>query len=347
MCLSPMFCSIKFDCRCPGYFYFENTTSSCNNKLMVNANCNKDHQCRQDLGLTCKNGRCLCSSLKYTWSSRSLTCKLTYQKSICTADSDCNNSENLVCQLENPDSQFYRTCGCIKEENNENYWDRSKCVQSKTYRSDCLSNDHCKILTENTFCSVHLNKCECPNLHYWNGYKCMPKKTYLDTCLDSYECKESQLLFCNGTKYIMDKFLYLFCFLAEISVPILSQMLVMQRHQLTFVEYMRSRHHSLNSHIANTFYTKEQLDVIELAIYIANFINKTITIFYEILLVHLTPESPSGLSDHFCPFLRLLKYYSTDLFLWFYQNIREFTKILVNLREFRKNLQLQLQFQLW
>ncbi|RNA39499.1 hypothetical protein BpHYR1_003308 [Brachionus plicatilis] len=27
--------------------------------------------------------------------------------------------------------------------------------------------------------------------------------------------------------------------------------------------------------------------------------------------------------------------YSTDLFLWFYQNLRELTKILVNLREFR------------
>ncbi|RNA18767.1 hypothetical protein BpHYR1_049647 [Brachionus plicatilis] len=30
--------------------------------------------------------------------------------------------------------------------------------------------------------------------------------------------------------------------------------------------------------------------------------------------------------------------YSTDLFQWFYQNLREFTKILVNLREFRKYL---------
>ncbi|RMZ93274.1 prion-like-(Q N-rich) domain-bearing 25 [Brachionus plicatilis] len=185
MCLEPMFCSIPFGCRCPRYYFYENVTSSCTNQLVNDATCNKDHECRQDLGLRCQNGKCWCSSSKYTWSSSSHRCRLTYQQSICTGDSECNDSEKLKCQLAAPSGPSYRTCDCTKEENDENYWDGSKCIEANTYRSSCSTNEHCKTLTENTFCSSFSNKCECPDFHYWNGQKCMMKKSNLGVCYES------------------------------------------------------------------------------------------------------------------------------------------------------------------
>lgn len=203
MCLEPMFCSNRFECQCPYYFFFESDSSTCNNQYFVDETCKRNYECRQDLGLECRNGKCLCSSPKYTWSSNLFRCKLTFKQSTCGDDLDCNDSESLTCQLSDLNDLSYRTCICKKEKHNESYWDQTGCVQAKTYKYDCTIDDHCRTLTENTYCSTLSKKCECPNLHYWHGQKCLIKKSYLETCTHSYECMDSQLLICNDAKCIV------------------------------------------------------------------------------------------------------------------------------------------------
>lgn len=203
MCFKPMFCSIRFGCRCPKYHFYEPTTSACTNQYLENSACTSTNQCRTDLGLTCQANKCKCDSSSYTWSSNSIKCLLTYAKSTCLADSDCNQMESLICnQNDNCDcplQSVYGMCDCKKILGDENYWNGTKCVPAKTHDSSCSANYECKIITESTVCIN--SKCSCSDysLFYWNGLACLPKKLFAETCSGSNQCLESQLTTCDGS----------------------------------------------------------------------------------------------------------------------------------------------------
>lgn len=204
MCLNPMFCSLTVGCRCQRYTFFQSSTSTCNNQKMNNAVCSSDHECRQDLGLACKNNICTCSSSDYSWSAKSLKCKLTYAKFLCSTDLDCNDSENLFCRLSGecncPLTSSIRMCDCFRNQTNESYWNQTSCVPAKTYKSSCSVSYQCKTLSENTICS-NRNQCECSDdaLYFWNGQKCEPKSTYNQLCTTSSQCLDSESTICNGS----------------------------------------------------------------------------------------------------------------------------------------------------
>ncbi|RNA27012.1 hypothetical protein BpHYR1_047362 [Brachionus plicatilis] len=212
MCLEPMFCSLTYGCRCQRYTFFQSTTSSCSNQNLASAKCTRDNECRQDLALTCQSGICACASSDFNWSSKSFKCKLTYAKSACSLDSDCNDSENLICRLSNecncPISSTIRMCDCIRNQTSEQYWNGSSCVQSIAFQSPCSASYQCRTLTESTVCSSG-NRCECPDdtLYFWDGEKCLPKITYGQSCDANYQCLDSELTICNNSLCKLTNFL--------------------------------------------------------------------------------------------------------------------------------------------
>ncbi|CAF1010370.1 unnamed protein product [Brachionus calyciflorus] len=124
-------------CPCSITQYFNETINDCVDKKLNGETCLLTHHCRSDLGLTCQNNICLCKSPKYTWYSAGFECKLTYDQTTCSNDTDCNPSENLIC------SQVDK-CDCKRVINDENY-----------------SSNHCMTLTEKTYWNFSKNKCDC------------------------------------------------------------------------------------------------------------------------------------------------------------------------------------------
>ena len=200
MCLNPMHCSETDGCRCQAYKYFQNSTSSCIHQKLNNEICSLDHECRQDLGLSCKSNVCACSAPNYSWSPTSLKCKLTYAKSICIEDFDCNESENLICRLLDecncPTPSSISMCDCVRNQTNEHYWNGSKCIEAHTIQSKCSENYHCRTELENTICID--NKCDCidKSLYFWNGQKCQPKKIFNESCNANNQCLDAESTIC-------------------------------------------------------------------------------------------------------------------------------------------------------
>ena len=198
-----MICSVKDSCRCQNFTFFHNLTSSCVNQKLSKKMCNKDNECRQDLGLVCKNNVCSCSSLNYSWSSTSLKCKLTYAKSTCTEDLDCNESENLVCRHSGecncPTISSNLMCDCVRNQTTEQYWNGSKCSKARTFLSECSANYQCRTLSEKTICIN--KKCDCSDKtrYFWNGTKCVSKKKYNEICDYDKQCLDEELTICNNS----------------------------------------------------------------------------------------------------------------------------------------------------
>ncbi|RMZ98866.1 hypothetical protein BpHYR1_040071, partial [Brachionus plicatilis] len=142
-------------------------------------------------------------------SSKSSKCKLTYGKSTCLSDSDCNDSEVLICQAHDcncPVTSLIGMCDCSRNLTSEQYWSGSSCESAEPYLSSCVSNFHCKTLSQKTLCSAR-KMCECPDdsLFYWDGVECKPKISYQNSCSASIQCLDSQLTFCNGSNYKKDE----------------------------------------------------------------------------------------------------------------------------------------------
>ncbi|RNA31585.1 prion-like-(Q N-rich) domain-bearing 25 [Brachionus plicatilis] len=204
MCLRPMFCSIRFGCRCPKYYFYENVTSTCTHQYTLNERCDKDHQCRDDLGLTCQNNKCSCSTSDYTWSPDSTKCKLTYAKKTCSSDLECNDSEKLVCRSTGlcncPTTSVNGMCDCARINNNENYWNGTMCLLAKNHGSSCSHTYECKYIGQNTICNAS-NLCACTDykLFFWQNWRCRPKRSFGNGCSNSIQCLDSQLTTCNGS----------------------------------------------------------------------------------------------------------------------------------------------------
>ena len=165
MCLNPMTC-LSNKCLCGINQYFENTTSFCVPKLINGFSCNRDFDCRSDLNLECNDNKCVCKSSDYEWSYQSQNCLLTYSKGYCLNDNDCNPEQNLICQPQTiknctcPLLSFPLICDCMRENNNENYWNGQECKQAHTFGKNCSENYHCQTITQKTVCSNNICKCE-------------------------------------------------------------------------------------------------------------------------------------------------------------------------------------------
>lgn len=162
ICISPMTCAQDQKCMCDNDEFFENSTSQCIQKFSYEFECDKDHECAQSKGLTCQNNLCLCNSPTYTWSWSQNECKLTYSAVGCTDDDDCNKDENLFCRLN--EENCYKTikgffCDCMREKDNEYYWNGQECVKARSYGGLCSNNCECQTLTQLTFCNN--SHCQC------------------------------------------------------------------------------------------------------------------------------------------------------------------------------------------
>ncbi|CAF0956209.1 unnamed protein product [Brachionus calyciflorus] len=167
MCLSPMFCSAFLKCSCSMTQFFDSSSSQCIDKYFNGVSCSNDHQCRSDLRLSCISGICSCTSPKYVWYSNGPECKLIYSYTSCSSDSDCNPEQNLICNTNSnfncscPNQSVESMCDCKRESGDENYWDGSNCVSALTYQSYCTQDYQCKTLTEETYCNLATNLCDC------------------------------------------------------------------------------------------------------------------------------------------------------------------------------------------
>jgi hypothetical protein len=153
---------------------------NCVPRTLNNTSCSTSYSCRVDLGLSCQNFLCQCSSASQFWLASASKCVnlLSYSVFGCTADSHCNSTQNLICNLnpvsnkcDCPTSSVSGMCDCKRISGSEYFWDSSssKCVPAVTYSSSCApGNDYkCRTLTELTYCRS--NKCNCSDDYYWNS----------------------------------------------------------------------------------------------------------------------------------------------------------------------------------
>lgn len=203
MCLTPMFCSIKLGCRCPKYFFYNATLSTCSSQYLLGFSCNSTNHCRDDLGLSCINNKCSCFAPIYSWSSISNKCLMTYSQTTCTSDLNCNDAENLICRAHScncPKTSLVGMCDCRRNITKEEYWNGTSCVLAKTLNSICTFDYECRTLSELTVCLNGLCSCPSSSQYYWDNTKCLPKKTYNEACVATYQCLDSQMTSCIGLR---------------------------------------------------------------------------------------------------------------------------------------------------
>ena len=202
MCLEDMICSPQLECRCPEHQFFNLKYSTCRGKYFFNFECNLNMECRTDLGLNCLNNKCLCLDNRKTWSFKSEKCFLSYAKSTCTSNEECNDSENLICRFDGcncPKESIFQMCDCSRQTGKEYYWNGTKCIEAKKFGEQCHNDYECQTMTQNTQC-INFN-CVCleTNKFYWNGNSCSPKKKYGQSCNGSNQCLDSELTVCNSS----------------------------------------------------------------------------------------------------------------------------------------------------
>lgn len=57
VCLPPMICNNT--CKCSENEYYSKSNLTCQDKKTYEHHCENDHQCREDMGLTCKKNKCI------------------------------------------------------------------------------------------------------------------------------------------------------------------------------------------------------------------------------------------------------------------------------------------------
>lgn len=202
MCFQPMICSPQLECKCPQNQFFELNSSICKEKYFYNFGCNLNIECRTDLGLNCLNNKCSCVDNRKTWSFKTKKCLLSYAKSTCSSNGECNDSENLVCRFDDcncPKESIYQMCDCSRQIGDENYWNGTKCIEAKKFGEQCKNDYECQTMTQKTKC-INFN-CECLETHkfYWDAISCSPKKKYGQNCYSSNQCLDSELTYCNSS----------------------------------------------------------------------------------------------------------------------------------------------------
>ena len=76
--------------------YFNRLTGKCQNQLLGDQPCSQIDACRNDIGLSCQNSVCKCTTANSYWNGTSCAKVLSYNQGTCSKDSECNG--NLVCK---------------------------------------------------------------------------------------------------------------------------------------------------------------------------------------------------------------------------------------------------------
>ena len=166
-CLGPLTCS-SFRCKCGSYEYHNETSLTCISQKSINGACSVDYNCRSDRGLQCRSGLCECVSQTPIWSSSLTKCiKPGNYTEPCTSNSECDSSLGLVCNSGGnacncPTVLGNNFCDCVKRNNDENYWDGTRCITAASYGQACVANINysCKTITQNTICDSN-GLCSC------------------------------------------------------------------------------------------------------------------------------------------------------------------------------------------
>lgn len=142
-CFGDMVCNSIGLCKCSNAIthYFDYITLTCSFKTFNNTRCSETRSCRNDLGLTCLNGLCQCSSPLF-WYSGQCSFPLSYNIMGCTDNSHCQSTLGLICNgypsITNcncPITSSIGMCDCPEDK----YWNGIQCVFRSNVFQTCNS----------------------------------------------------------------------------------------------------------------------------------------------------------------------------------------------------------------
>ena len=202
-CFEPMNCTEYNMCQCGPFEYHDFPTLTCLPQQSYLGNCSVDLNCRVDKYLECVNGLCVCIPQYPHWSNGYDKCIIPkIYNEFCYETLDCNSGLNLICHLTGqncscPTKVSNSYCDCIRELNNEYYWNGTSCVNCKGYNQTCTATYMCETMTEGTICSG--GKCKCPTLQYYNFIdgKCENQINYNLPCSQTDACRSDLGLVCQ------------------------------------------------------------------------------------------------------------------------------------------------------
>ena len=137
-------------CKCGDKEYFNRLTGKCQNQLLGDQPCSQIDACRNDIGLSCQNSVCKCTTANSYWNGTSCVKVLSYNQGTCSKDSECNG--NLVCKTSGASCNCAVNvengkCDCpVPKQGAEYYWDNiSQCVIAGTINTTCSANFMCQV----------------------------------------------------------------------------------------------------------------------------------------------------------------------------------------------------------
>lgn len=123
--------------------------------------------------------------------------KKTYLNA-CTSSYECNDSLGLTCPLITgtcncPNASSSIFCDCIRQPNNEYYWNGTSCYPSKSINESCIGSFMCQTITQGAICngSCTTFTCQCPFLQYFDITlnKCQHQLSFNQTCSMNNMCR--------------------------------------------------------------------------------------------------------------------------------------------------------------
>ena len=189
-CVRPMVCASSAVCKCVDDLKYHNLASfECLPKNTFKENCVNDLNCRDDLNLKCVKRECVCTASFPQWSDSRQSCIVpsTYDETC----GECDINTKLVCNA--------GKCNCVREINNEYYWNGLDCVPAHGFGESCLESNMCRELTEQTICDQKELICKCKQLQYFDKVKnkCENQLMEGDSCLKEDACRSDLGLKCE------------------------------------------------------------------------------------------------------------------------------------------------------
>jgi hypothetical protein len=194
---------------CPNKFYYDSSIQDCLPQKFNSNSCLSTIECRNDLGLSCQNGTCLCENKTLIWSNILNKCVVpaTYTEP-CDKSVNCDTTKSLICNNGStncscPNKLASGQCDCVRELNNEFFWNGITCVSVYGFNETCSNYSTsymCKTLTEGTICNGPTPfKCECPLLQYYRALtsKCEDQLTNNFSCSQNDACGSDLGLSCQ------------------------------------------------------------------------------------------------------------------------------------------------------
>jgi hypothetical protein len=194
---------------CPNTFYYDISIHDCLPQKLNSNSCLSAIECRNDLGLSCQNGTCLCDTKTLIWSNILNKCVVpaTYTE-LCNQTVNCDTSKSLKCNngLTNcscPHKLASGQCDCVREDKNEFFWNGITCAAAYGFNESCSNYSTsymCKTMTEGTICSGPSQyKCLCPSLQYYrvSTSKCEDQLSNTISCTQNDACRSDLGLSCK------------------------------------------------------------------------------------------------------------------------------------------------------